>query len=370
MSEEHKHPLVQAVLDKLPVNPKTGKKIIYVDASLAKKSQCRRRAFLTGVVGARDKTSNASMVSGSALHKHNETWLKKTVTENSQLIELAQTPGFMESYSVAASTNYLEKAKAGPRKIRQDKKKEYLLDPDYNRAACYELQRYMSENSEFTDFEIVTLSGGEPLVECKFAFRYHQIGDFEFWLAGTIDLVLRHKTSKVLIIGDWKSTSSHAIDDFLGNYKLSGQLRFYVLAIKHLAMMNPVSVLTQALTESSSGQVGAAAFGIFTSGKNSPVKIKRSEVFFYSDEELGNYQTNLLAFLDRLALDLENFTGNGKLPLKEGIFNGTCGNYFSCEYFALCASGAGEASLDLPSEILNQLFDMSKNYNPLMFGED
>lgn len=368
MNNESQHQLVRDTLGKLPINPETGKKIIYIDASLAKKSQCGRRAFLTGVVGAGDKNSNASIVSGSALHKHNETFLKGKVTEGGELAELAKTPGFMESYAAAAGANYLEKAKAGPRRIKPDKKKEYLLAPDYNRAACMELQTYMTSNSEFTDFESVTLPDGEPLAECKFAFPFFIRGDFEFWLAGTIDLVLRHKQSRVLVIGDWKSTASHAIEEFLGNYKLSGQLRFYVLVAQLLAKSDSESPLAKALDESSSGQIGAAAFGIFTSGKDSPVKIKRSEVFFYSKEEIDDYLEQLTSFVYKLDNDLFTFTGSGSLPPKEGIFNGTCGNFFSCEYFSVCANG--EDNLDTTLEILNQLFDMSKNYNPLLFGEE
>lgn len=196
----------------------------------------------------------------------------------------------------------------------------------------------------------------QPATEVTFEIKYFEDADFEVWLCGTIDK-LGQIVRGCFAIGDWKTTSRRDTRQYLEEYEMSAQLRFYVFALKLMAKMYPESML---------GKIGATRIGAFVDGVFLKPKVMeneyaRSNVFQFSDSDLNEFQVNL----DRVIARFLQSIRDGTWKLKEGIMNGACQKKFSrCAYWHICKAQSPE----IESLLLSRNF-IQKEYNPLKHND-
>lgn len=194
-----------------------------------------------------------------------------------------------------------------------------------------------------------------PATELTFKILFYEDEFIRVNLCGTIDSVGKFKNG-CYAIRDWKTTSSWGKESYLESYELSRQLRIYTLACKLMARTNPDSVLGRV----GSTKMGAFIDGIFLKPKANDNEYMRSQVFQYSDKEMGEFEQQLLKFCSR-------FSRNVALNYfpKEGILNGTCeGKYGKCRFWSCCKSNDSVSQLLLKRDFKRVVYD------PLHFNEE
>lgn len=192
-----------------------------------------------------------------------------------------------------------------------------------------------------------------PATELTFSIPYYKDSFIEVNLEGTIDSIGRIRGG-IPVIRDWKTTSTWDVKNYFFPYRMSKQLRFYILALKLMAERQPDSVLGKI----GSGTVGAIIDAIFIKPDSNDTKCGRSEVFIDVDMELDKFRLTLDSFIQDLSIHIQ-----AEYYPKEGILSGACEKkYGLCPFFVVCSVGeaAGQA-------ILNREFKIQK-FNPLNYS--
>lgn len=197
----------------------------------------------------------------------------------------------------------------------------------------------------------------QPATEVTFSVPFYEDDVCVITLEGTIDKIGKIKNG-CYAIGDYKTTSQYKVDEYLADYEMSGQLRFYTLALRLMAEKYPESVLGQI----GATKTGAFIDGIFLKAKSTDTEYKRSPVFIYTHEQIADYKALLLKYCRRLSAAAADVKDNLILE-KEGILNGACkGEWGKCQYWKACASGS------MYQQVMNTDFK-KKQYDPLKHNE-
>lgn len=304
------------------------KLIVNVNASSLRYAHCLRAWYATIVSGYVQPVFSDKIVYGIALHKFIDTMYK---------------------------TGDMMKAKdAGLAEFRQkklmDDKAQHLSDEGHFIWTCFDVWN----NFALVDpeFEIVLKPDGTPATEVTFKIPFYEDDNLVANVCGTIDKIGRIKNG-CDAIGDWKSTSTWNSKEYLSNYRMSHQLRFYTLACKLMARHFPESTL---------GKIGATRMGAFIDGvflkqKAVETKVIRSDVFVFDKQDMEMFENTLT----RRLTELSRAIGDGTVDYKEGIIKNTCElKYNKCPFWAVCAAH----NPAIEKLMLKQHFDQ-RPYDPL-----
>jgi hypothetical protein len=209
-------------------------------------------------------------------------------------------------------------------------------------------------NYALTDesFDLLKMPDGKPATEVTFSIPFYEDDIIQANICGTEDSIgtIRHGCHA---IRDWKTTSHWDAQSYLEGYRMSHQLRFYVLSLKIMHRHFPDSVLGKI----GGTKVGAFIDAIFLKDKASEMKVMRSAVFQFSDGDMTSFEQSLVRRLRQLSEAI----ADGSVMLKEGIVNNTCElKYNKCPYYAVCAV----QNPDIENLLLLKNFD-KRPYDPL-----
>ena len=309
---------------------------INIDASSLSSSGCTLEWYRRVVQGYRAPRVNNDIIYGVAVHKFIDT--------------MFQTGGDMKAARDAAFKAF--------RIPKYDKpKKLYMSDERHMLATCFDY--WENVVSKEATFDIIKLPNGKPATELTFRFLWRDYDGVRIWLCGTMDKLGKIKNG-CYAVGDYKTTSSWDEDNYFKTYELSVQLRFYIYALKQMAIHYPDSVL---------GQVGATNVGAFIDALFIKAKVveneyKRSDVFQFKPDHMAEFESMLITrvtrFVEHIKLIQE---GQFKRPFKEGIIAGCCERKFGkCDFWNVCKSS------DDVAEVLLKRDFITKPYDPLNFN--
>ncbi len=195
---------------------------------------------------------------------------------------------------------------------------------------------------------------GLPLVEQTFDIKFLEIGDFQFYLQGTMDGILLHPAGYVFFDDD-KTTGEWNTKKFLEAFRLKPQLLFYRLGLELLSEL-PDGEWFKSLFEK---RIGAKINAVFLKPEVDKVTFEQSRVFFFEDWEVQDMR----AMLFKLCYRIENIISMTYLPEREGTFNDTCSGKYGipCEFSGAC----GAPNEDIYEKILANF--PVKLYEPLNF---
>jgi hypothetical protein len=235
-----------------------------------------------------------------------------------------------------------------------DKKKMWLSDASHMWVTC--LNAWDDWILKDTKFDILKLPNGQPATELTFRLPYYEDENVVVNLCGTIDKIGKIKNG-LYCVGDYKTTSSWNAEEYLSNYAMSAQLRFYALALRLMSKRHPDSMLGQV----GATQMGCFIDGIFLKASAQENEYERSEVFQFKDSDLDNFAS----VVDQLIRKLLVYVASKTMPDKEGIVNGTCQQKFGrCKFWNVCK----QQDPVIASLLLKRDF-VTKPYDPLTFNE-
>jgi hypothetical protein len=238
-----------------------------------------------------------------------------------------------------------------------DEKMKHLNDENHFLVNCF---NYWNEwILKDTKLDTLLLPNDSPATEVTFSLPYYEDDYVTVKLEGTIDRIVKIKGG-CYAINDFKTTSSWNTKEYLDNYAMSQQLRFYVFALKLMAFLHPSSMLgTIGATN-----VGAVIDGIFLKPSAADTVYQRSDVFIYKD--LDTFKQSLDAVIQRVSRTVCASKLDNIPPTRDGIVNGSCeSRWGKCSFWNVCKVGDSV----IEKVILNREFQ-KKEYNPLNHNDD
>lgn len=317
----------------------TDKLQINIDSSALRNAHCEMKFWNTVIKGYRSKLLSEDIEFGIAFHL-----CAKIASETGSIGE-----GMRKAYQHYSTKQVL----------KSEKKK--FLTPIFLGKVCQEW--YESEIRKNDSFEILTDINNEnkPLVEQKFKLPFYSGQVCDIFLTGTMDKITRHRRNGLLAVGDYKTTSFWNKQEYLDEYKLSGQLRFYTLALKKFITLCDNNSVLAAYKDK---PIGCYIDGVFLKGgaNGGEVSFERSDIFQIKQAELNEYEKQL----NILSIKLDGMCVKALTPFYEGIFNGTCNvKGRKCSFFDYCSHFGDNVAQE---HIINRNF-ISKYYDPLSFGD-
>jgi len=195
-----------------------------------------------------------------------------------------------------------------------------------------------------------------PASEVTFEIDYYEDEFIKVILAGTIDGIGKI-TNGCYAIRDFKTTSSAEQNEYLDDYEMSTQLRFYIFSLVLMHRIHPDSPLGQI----GGTRIGAFIDGIFIKPKLTNNEYQRSKIFQFSEDEMAEFETNLNELIKKISRYIET----GMWLRREGIVNGACKpGYGKCSFWNVCRSG----NKVIADTLLTRNF-IQKTYNPLHHNE-
>lgn len=326
---------------KITTNESNGKVRIMLDASAFKESSCLLRTFYQTVAGYTDKIQYNDVEFGSAFHI-----FRRIVREKGQ-------DGL--GLAIRSARHYFE---TKPMNIKSKKKyltSQYLLDACVKYFEEYEIDRLKPI--------WITKKDGikEVLLELPFTFPYYVDDQIEILMAGTMDELGKFDNG-IVCVTDMKTTSVFDIDGYFDSYRLSPQLIFYRWSIKQYAKAFPESFLATYDKE----DIGCMIDGMFLSGANNPVELRRSDVHVITESALTEFDFLLRKKVDALIAEVKHCIKHNVVPIRYGMLDGSCQTiYGKCKYFNVCA-----ARDDTIRAVLLERDFVQRPYNPLAFGKE
>jgi len=315
----------------------TEKLTIRIDASSMGDLHCFLKFWRKVIEQYTTPKENVSMVFGSAWHVFRE--------------ELAKSES--ESLSIGKAVRFLNTHIAKGLEIPD---KYAHLTPAFLTLICIKYTEQFGTSDKTREFKFIRNEKEEPLVEYTFSIKVFEDDYVIIYLQGTIDEIGRFNNGNIIAFGDDKTTHSWNINVYLSQHKMKNQLRTYAWAIRHLAKEaeqdNPYKGIF-------SGRIGGFINGVFLNKDMEKIQFKRSDIFFFTHEDLQEYEDMLTEVCRALSAHVEHKL----LPNRGGIMNNTCsGNFGDCPYIAICAA----PSKDVGQRLLDSFF-VKKSYEPLMF---
>lgn len=293
-----------------------NKKILLFNASGLKEMVCPERAKKTILEGYKEKVEYNDTFYGTCFHKY-----ASTLTESSGNLAVS-----------LKAAEQLWKSKKDTLTIRGNgKAAKNHLDLLHLQKTCIEHQEKIYPTDDFV------ISKGKDatthLVEIKFHVPFYSDDEIDVVLVGTLDKIGKFKNG-AWSIGDYKTTSTWDKEDYLAKFKMSAQLKFYLLMLKKYAVMYPDSIFAE-IVNSSNGQIGCFIDGVFLSSTK-PTEFKRSEVWFFKDEEMEEFEEMLMNCVSEI---VEIYKGTYK-AYRYGIITGVCTSIYGkrCPYYDACAA--------------------------------
>lgn len=299
------------------------KKLIIIDASSLNNAGCLRKFWLSNIQGYRSSAPNSVQIEyGSAFH------IFKQVYDLHKNADLA----------LACASNYFTNTP-----MTYPKGKDWMTGGHLIQTC----EEYLLQPED--KFKSVVYNG-KALVEQTVSIPYYTDDKHEIILAGTIDDL---KRSDCYLIEDVKTTGTWEIRKYLDGYAMSHQLMFYRLMVSWLGEHRK-----GIWEEINRSPVGCAIYGVFLK-KAEPAEFRRSEVFFFTEQRMAEFESMLKRFIARIV------AAHDQIPEPEGIISQTCQGRFEdgkCPFFKAC-SAPDEISTQ---HIVNAMFTQA-TYNPMNF---
>lgn len=296
-----------------------------INASSLPNSACLLSWHRTVVDGYLDKLHSVKMVYGIAFHKYEH------IMYQTGDMALAKIEGLAS--------------------FRQDKVSR-KNDPDWYRDEGHFLYTCFDVWTNFAlldfDYQIILKPDGKPATEVTFSIPFYEDDIIIVNVCGTIDKIGKIKHG-CYAVGDWKTTAAWDYKEYLRNYDMKSQLRFYILALKLMHKFFPESQLGQI----GAGQVGGFIDGVFLKDKPYELSVKRSDTFQFNDLDL--FEKSLLKRIKQFSEAIHD----GTVTLKEGILLNTCERkYFKCPFFPVCrANNPAIESIMLQRDFKQEKYD-------------
>jgi len=228
----------------------------------------------------------------------------------------------------------------------------HLADQNHMLTTCFNFWELFVKDID-KDLEYLLLNG-KPATEVSFSIKYYQDDYITVNLCGTLDGIAKVRGG-CYIIPDLKTTSSWDKEGYFGTYKLSRQLRLYILALKLMAKMHPESILGQV----GATKVGTRIDGLFIKPAPNDNKYVSSDVFQYTDSDIEEFQKTLDYKIEQISAAVKD----NHWP-KQGILNNSCiGKWGLCSFSNACAASSNEVS----ELLLNRDFK-KRDFNPLNYS--
>lgn len=300
------------------------KQVIKVNASSLPWMTCKYRWWLHVMQGWKAPRNKSSVQYGVAVHKFIDSMYKSG-----------------GNYAVALEAG---KVSFNVPKI-DDRRSNHLSDERHFISTC---MNYWSTYLTTQNHHDILMLGDKPATEVTFEILYWEDDQYEVWLCGTVDKLVKIKGG-CYAIGDYKTTSKWDVEAFFSEYEVSHQLRFYLLSLKLMGEMYPDTLL---------GKIGLTRCGVFIDGiflkpEMNKNNYERSQVFPYSEDDMKMFKDNL----DRCIRELIAYIKEG-VHLREGLFNGACNAKYRCDFAHICPkfNPALEASL-LKRDFIQKTYD-------------
>jgi len=310
------------------IDPKTGKKIVLVDPSALKSSGCCLAMNYNIIQGYRKPVNSCDIEFGSAFHLYR----KLKVETGDEFMALAKAQAYYRDIP-----KYMK-----PKKMH--------LDTNYLAAVC---EGY-DERYSFDEYGVVKDDKGKPLVELRLVFPYKTYDDLDVLFCGTVDEICYNPIADFYCIKDYKTTSVWDIRGYLGAYRLSSQLMSYKFILQNYARLFPGSVISKVCER----PLGAFIDGVFLGA--SKTTYERSDVFFYADSQMAEFEKGLAKAVEEIVWYVRN---PGDL-YRQGMMNSSCEKvYGACQFFEACV----ESEPENRQSILDTDF-IKKPYDPRTHG--
>lgn len=296
---------------------KTGKYILYFDASLYKSSSCLRKVYYTLIRGLRREGKYHKMEYGTAFHKYLQ--------------------AFYEGQSLEAAM-----------KLATDHYASIVVPDSDWRHIGHLVNTIMQYDKEYRGGDMLRAVDSTRTLEAKFAYPFYQTSKVEVLLCGTIDMIGLLGNRKVIV--DHKTTSIMGADSYLNSYQLSPQLMVYRLIYDRLFPNDDVGCLIN---------------GIFLS-KTGKTKFQRSMIFEYTKQQIKNLELHLLSTVKHIVNEFEIMLNQQQLKPENFMCSYiSCDEKFGqCQFSSVCLVDNDE---DKESVIANEF--VIKQYNPLKFSD-
>lgn len=308
-----------------------AKLTININASSLRDSSCLLNWYRTIVDGYTEPRFNCKIVYGIALHK---------------FLQLMYQTG-----DIAKAKDEALKVFRQP-KVQLETEPDWYLNEQHFMWACFDTwTNYAATDGEF---QLFTNPKGEPAVEQTFSILFYEDDTIRVNLCGTIDKIGRIKGG-VNCIGDWKSTGTppYKQKEYLADFDMRSQLRFYILGLKLMNRHFPDSQLGTI----GAGRLGAFIDAIFLTEKPADIKVKRSSMFLFTDDDIDAFEKSLM----KRIVQLSHAIADGSVALREGIVLNTCEKkYYKCSFFTVCRTGNPK----LEEMLLKRNF-VQREYDPL-----
>lgn len=313
-----------------------SKQIVRLNATGLKTTTCMQNFWNVLIEGYKTERKIARIVYGIAGHKFIDT--------------MFQTKGNLGLARTAALAEFNKP------KFPDDKQK-HLNDANHFIVNCFNYWNEYLMKDEKCD--TVLMPNNTPATELTFRIPYYEDDYIIVTLEGTIDRLIKIRGGR-FAVNDFKFTSSWNKDEYLANYSMSQQLRFYVLALKIMGEMYPASMLGQiGITN-----VGAVVDGIFLKPNSADTEYQRSDVFPFKD--LVDFRRSLDLLIQRISRTVEAVKVSNIPAPKEGILNGSCeSKWGKCGFWNVCRV----ADKAVEQVLLKRDF-IKKEYDPLHHNDD
>lgn len=308
-------------------------KTILLDASALGESSCILRVHRKIIDGYSSETLSADIVFGSACHAY-----FKVRDETADDIK-----------GLAAALDYWKKT---PKFFTKNTK---FMDDKLLTDVCMSYPLHYNADP----LTVVKFKSGNSFVEQRIAYPYYITPekDIEIVLCGTLDKLVYNSIAGFYAIGDYKTTKMWDISKYLDSYRLSGQLRTYKLLLKLFAKLFPDSILSEIINK----PLACFIDGIFLS-PSVPIQFKRSEMIWFSDEDMIEYQRGLDLFIQHKLIP--SIREPEKYLFREGIMNKSCDKvYGPCEFSESCSKDN-----DTSQRLVLSDSHIQRQYNPMTHG--
>lgn len=290
------------------------KKIIKLNASALKESSCLLRLYLLVIDGYKEKQTTIDIEYGSAFHK-----FAKHLALGDDVYK-----------AMAEATRYLrDQIESGNCHMGYGKFAKTWMTLSHLTGTCHDFYEKVWK-SPTRDFEIITSPSKNALVEMTFSIPFLVEDEVEVLIEGTIDSFA--KISKGCIcLPDYKTTSTtKQPSEYFKQYKLSPQLMLYNWAVRQYAKNYPDSIFAEMCRE----RIASCIYGIFI-GKEKQPEFIRSEMYWYSDEQMEEFEDSLKDVVHAITW----YVRNNRVPKRDGMLNGSCASFAKqCMFLPACSS--------------------------------
>ena len=297
------------------------KKIIRINASALKNASCLRRLWLDVIEGYKPQKNGNDIEYGQSFHK-----FTRALSEGKDL------PSAMQEAHEHFNNTPMYIVKSG-------QWSKNWLNIGHLTMTCHDFYTKIWSQPKQMGFELLR-ENEIPLTEKQFSIPIYSDSEYDVLLQGTIDLIGRIDGG-AYVFGDYKTTTFWDKEAFFLPYKMSTQLATYTYALRYHADHYPESIIGRMLDNGR--RLGCFIYGVFLS-KDKPSEFIRSDVWFYPQQWLDEYEMSLQFLVKRLLnhtklVDELYMDRIDSLPVKEGLLNGACrGEFGMCKYFNACAS--------------------------------